>query len=184
MAGQPADLQRVSRHLTNSRYHDYCYNVPSLRDEISQSRPFAHAAEEAFVNVWRTAEVLLYAANEALAPHGLTVTQYNTLRILRGGGAAGLTCAEIGARMVSVAPDVTRLLDRLTQLGLIARERGTVDRRVVTTRLTPAGRRLVDALDQPMAELQRQRLAGLNEDQLRQLSGLLERARPDPTVTR
>jgi DNA-binding MarR family transcriptional regulator len=85
--------------------------------------------------------------------------------------------------MVSVAPDVTRLLDRLTQLGLVVRERGTVDRRVVTMRLTPAGRRLVDALDQPMADLQRQRLAGLTEDQIRQLSGLLERARPDPPAT-
>jgi DNA-binding MarR family transcriptional regulator len=72
----------------------------------------------------------------------------------------------------------------LAQLGLIVRERGTIDRRVVTTRLTPAGRRLVDSLDQPMADLQRRRLAGLTEDQLRQLSGLLERARPDPTATR
>ena len=184
MTGQQTYPQLVSMHLTNICYNDYRYNVPSLRDEINQSRPFAHPAEEAFVNVWRTAEVLLYAANEALAPHGLTVTQYNTLRILRGAGAAGLTCAEIGARMVSVAPDVTRLLDRLAQLGLIVRERGTTDRRVVSTRLTPAGRRLVDALDGPMADLQRQRLARLTEDQLRQLSGLLERARPDPTATR
>src|SRR5574341_2079497 len=128
--------------------------MSSLRDEIQQNRPFTHAAEEAFLNVWRTAEVLLYAANEALAAHGLTLSQYNALRIVRGAGPAGLTCAEIGARMIAVAPDVTRMLDPLTQLGLIARERGTEDRRVVVTRLTPAGRRLADALDRPMADLQ------------------------------
>ena len=157
--------------------------MTSLRDEIGQTRPFAHAAEEAFLNVWRTAEVLVYAVNEALAPHGLTLTQYNALRIVRGAGTEGLTCAEIRGRTVAVAPDVTRLLDRLTQLGLIARERGTTDRRVVTTRLTPAGRRLVEALDQPMAELLRRRLAGLTDDELRQLTRLLERTRPEPTAT-
>ncbi|MGH7674785.1 MAG: MarR family transcriptional regulator, partial [Gemmatimonadales bacterium] len=81
--------------------------------------------------------MLLYAVNEALAPHRLTLSQYNALRIVRGAGAEGLTCVAIGARMVAVAPDVTRMLDRLTQLGLVARERGATDRRVVTTRLTP-----------------------------------------------
>ena len=121
--------------------------------------------------------------NEALAPHGLTLAQYNALRIVRGGGAEGLTCAEIGARMISVAPDVTRMLDRLTQLGLIVRERGTADRRVVTTRLTAAGRRLAEALDQPMSDLLKDRLARLTDDDLRQLSRLLERTRPEPTTT-
>jgi len=169
--------------LTTVCHNKYCLNVPSLRDEIGQTRPFAHPAEEAFLNLWRSAEVLLYAVNEALAPHGLTLTQYNALRIVRGGGAEGLTCAEIGARMIAVAPDVTRLLDRLTQLGLIARERGTTDRRIVTTRLTPAGRRLVEALDQPMSELLWRRLAGLTDDELRQLTRLLERTRLEPTAT-
>jgi len=169
--------------LTNYCDNDYRFNVPSLRDEIRQNRPFAHPAEEAFLNLWRSAEVLLYAVNEALAPHALTLAQYNALRIVRGGGAAGLTCAEIGARMISVAPDVTRMLDRLTQLGLIVRERGAADRRVVTTRLTAAGRRLAEALDQPMADLLKDRLARLTDDDLRQLSRLLERTRPEPTET-
>ena len=139
-------------------YHTYRYNVPSLRDEIRQTRPFAHAAEEAFVNVWRTAEVLLYAANEALAPHGLTVTQYNTLRILRGGDAAGLTCAEIGARMVSVAPDVTRLLDRLEAKRLVRRKRCPEDRRQVLCWIEPAGERLLADLQSPMRNAARRRM--------------------------
>jgi DNA-binding MarR family transcriptional regulator len=157
--------------------------VSSLRDEIHQTRPFAHPAEEAFLNLWRTAEVLVYAVNEALAPHGLTLPQYNALRIVRGGGAAGMTCADIGARMIAVAPDVTRMLDRLAQLGLIIRERSTADRRVVTTRLTPAGWRLAEALDQPMSDLLKGRLAALPDDELRRLSRLLERARVHPSTT-
>jgi DNA-binding MarR family transcriptional regulator len=85
--------------------------------------------------------------------------------------------------MIAVAPDVTRMLDRLAQLGLIIRERSTADRRVVTTRLTPAGWRLAEALDQPMSDLLKGRLAALPDDELRRLSRLLERARVHPSTT-
>jgi DNA-binding MarR family transcriptional regulator len=137
-------------------------NMRPLRGEIGEYVPL-HPAE-AVLTLWRTAAVLVYAVHEALAPHGLTLPQYNALRIVRGGGVEGMTCAEIGARMISVAPDVTRMLDRLTQLGLISRERSSADRRVVTTRLTPAGRRLAEALDQ-MSDLLKGGLS--TDDELR-----------------
>jgi len=151
--------------------------MPSLLQvELKQSRPFA-VGEEAQLAVQRTSEVLLRQLGELLRPYGLTPTQYNVLRILRGAGREGLPCAEVGAQMVNHEPDVTRLLDRLHRAGLIARERATTDRRVVLTRITPEGLDLLARLDGPTAELGRRRLEGFSEEELRTLVDLLERMR-------
>jgi len=99
------------------------------------------------------------------------------LRILRGAGAGGLCRNEIRDRLVSQVPDVTRLLDRLESSGLIERERGTEDRRLVSTRITPAGLSLLDRLDEPVVEMHRQLLGHLSEAQLRSLIDLLAAAR-------
>lgn len=149
----------------------------SLLHEIRQTKPFASLAEEAFLNIWRTAEVLFRAMGEPLKPYGLTLTQYNALRVLRGAEPEGLTCRSLGERMISHDPDVTRLLDRLAKQGLIARRRSVRDRRVVTTRITPAGLALMARLDGPMPQVPRRMLDHLGEAQLRGVIRLLEQAR-------
>jgi hypothetical protein len=94
-----------------------------LQAEIKQSRPFPRPSAEAFLSIVRTAAVLEHQIGEVLRPHGITSTQYNVLRILRGAGARGLCGREIAERLVSRVPDVSRLLDRMEELGLLTRER-------------------------------------------------------------
>src|SRR3954463_10320094 len=111
-----------------------------LQQEIRKLKPFERREEEVFLNLLRTADVLSRGVEEVLKTAGLTATQYNVLRILRGVGAVqpvkeagetALSCGEIAQRMITRDPDVTRLLDRLEQRGLITRCRGQKDRRVV-----------------------------------------------------
>jgi len=151
-----------------------------LRDEIRQPGPFRSLEAEAYLNVLRTSTVLLAELVELLRPHELTQPQYNVLRILRGAGDDGLPSGEIGDRMVSRDPDTTRLLDRMEVRGLVSRRRGPADRRVVTVRITDEGRRLVDALDAPVQAMHARQLGHLDEDELRTLIALLERARREP----
>ena len=151
--------------------------MSSLRAELKQGRPFDSVCQEAHLNVLRTAGLLERGVVETLRPFGITPTQYNVLRILRGAPAEGLPCSEIGARMLTHEPDVTRLLDRLQKLGFTERERASSDRRVVLTRITPLGRQIVDRLDRPIRELHDRQLAGLGPDDLRTLIRLLEAVR-------
>ena len=132
---------------------------------------------EVFVSLLRTADALARGAEALLKPHGLSGTQYNVLRILRGAGEKGLACREVGGRLISRDPDITRLLDRMESRGLIARAREAGDRRVVRTRISPEGLRLLAELDEPVRQLHRRQLRHLPEKQLRQLSALLDRAR-------
>jgi DNA-binding MarR family transcriptional regulator len=148
-----------------------------LRDEISQSRAFQSLEQEAFLAVQRTAAVLAHSMAETLRPHGLTLTQYNVLRILRGAGEPGLCRNEVRERMVTRVPDVTRLLDRMEESGLIERSREGADRRFVTTRITAEGLRLLAELDEPVAGSHRFLLGHLGEESLRSLIELLSRAR-------
>lgn len=148
-----------------------------LRDEIRQTRPFASLEQEAFLSLGRTWAVLDHAFAEALKPHGITPTQYNVLRILRGAGRNGLCRAEVMQRMIAKVPDATRLLDRMEAADLIQRERDTGDRRFVTTRITAEGERLLAALDEPVLALHRAHFAELNEAELGTLIELLGRVR-------
>jgi DNA-binding MarR family transcriptional regulator len=138
-----------------------------------------HVALEArvFVSLLRTADALARGAEALLKPFGLSGTQYNILRILRGAGDKGLACREVSGLLISRDPDMTRLLDRMEARGLIARARETQDRRVVKTRITAEGLRLLAELDEPVRELHRRQLRHLPNKQLRQLSSLLDRAR-------
>ena len=116
----------------------------TLDQEIRQRKPFVSLEEEVFLGLQRTASLLLQALGRELKGHDLTPAQYNALRILRGAepdaaASGGLTCSEIGERLVSPGPDVTRLLDRLEQRGLVLRQRDAGDRRVVRARITAAG---------------------------------------------
>jgi DNA-binding MarR family transcriptional regulator len=148
-----------------------------LQDEIKQTKPFATLEQEAILNIERTAALLGHQLEQALKPHGITPTQYNVLRILRGAGERGLCRNEIRDRLISQVPDVTRLLDRLEDLKLIERERDAADRRLVNTHITSGGLELLDRLDEPVIEFHRGQLGHLGTENLRMLIDLLSRAR-------
>jgi len=148
-----------------------------LRKEIKQTKPFGSIEEEAFLGLQRTADALMRGMVEVLKPSGLSPTQYNILRILRGAGDDGLSCREVGERMISRDPDMTRLLDRLEARQLVARERGRRDRRVITTRITAEGRELLKRLDASVSEFPRRRMGHVGAERLRSLVRVLDQLR-------
>ena len=148
-----------------------------LRDEIKQRRPFGSAEQEAQLNLERTAAVLGHAFADALKRYGITPTQFNVLRILRGAGSEGLCRNEVRDRMIAQVPDVTRLLDRLEEAGLVERERLTTDRRQVATRITDKGLALLAELDEPVATMHKRALGHMTPEQLATLTELLTIAR-------
>ena len=144
-----------------------------LRDEIKQTRPFGSLEQEAYLSLGRTWSLLEHVVAEALKPHGITPTQYNVLRILRGAGDEGLCRSEVMERMIARVPDATRLLDRMEAAGLIVRERSSEDRRFVTTRVSEEGARLLADLDDLIQELHREQFAPVNRRRLRDLIEVL-----------
>lgn len=152
--------------------------MPSrLHAEIKQGRPFRSVREEAVLSVARTAAMLEHSAAQALKPHGLTPTQYNVLRILRGAGDEGLCRNDVGARLVRPVPDVTRLLDRMEETGLIARQRSGRDRRYVTTTITQAGLALLARIDKEIDDLHRRQIGHVPDERLQTLVALLDEVR-------
>ncbi len=149
----------------------------TLEVDIKQLKPFKSLREAVLLNLVRTAAELEHQGAQHLKPFGLTPTQYNVLRILRGAGVEGLCRNEVGARLVRQVPDVTRLLDRMEESGLIARERGGMDRRYVTTRLTSQGLELVNRLDAEVAKMHGSLLGHLSTAQLKSLLELLKHVR-------
>ncbi len=148
-----------------------------LQKELQQNRPFANLQAEAFLNLVRTTSQLQHMLRLHLKPHSITETQYNSLRILRGAGEAGLTCSEIADRLVSRDPDITRLMGRLERMELVHRERHTKDRRIVVARITRKGLERLEELDQVVASGVTKSLIHLTEQELRALITLLERVR-------
>ena len=132
--------------------------------------------ERVFISLFRTADLLARNIEKLLRGSDISPTQYNVLRILRG-SPEGLTCSEIGQRMISRDPDITRLLDRLEKRTLVSRCRETKDRRMVLTRISPQGLRLLGELDGPLTEIHRNQLGHLGREGLHSLEGLLEKAR-------
>jgi len=146
---------------------------PSLQQDLKQKKPFRSLQQEAYLSVVRTSTALTDAMEELVKSRGISATQYNVLRILRGSGAEGLCRNELRDRMLTRMPDMTRLLDRMEDAGLVVRAREGDDRRMVMTRITEKGRRLLDELDAPVMALHRKQMAGLTDAQLRSLSDLL-----------
>ena len=151
--------------------------TPVLRAELKQRKPFTSLEQEAFLNVARTEAALRDHLDRVLKSYGISITQYNVLRILRGAGQEGMCRNEIRDRLVDRMPDVTRLLDRMEETGWIIRSRSTEDRRQVSTHLTRSGKDLVDSLDEPVAAEHERRLGHLSKTQLRTLIELLSTAR-------
>lgn len=136
--------------------------------------------EEAILSIARTAAVIEHTGAEALKPFNLTITQYNVLRILRGAGGEGLCRNEVGERLVTKVPDVTRLLDRMEAAGLIVRQRGNDDRRFVATRITEKGLKLLEKIDRELPSMHARQLGHVNQKRLRELIGILEEVRNAP----
>jgi DNA-binding MarR family transcriptional regulator len=151
--------------------------MAGLKLEIAQERPFASLEEEALLNLLRTSDCLNRAFHLKTREWGVTATQYNVLRILRGVHPKGLTCAAIGSRMIAAEPDITRLLTRLKTLKLIRQRRDSQDRRSVWTEISEAGLALLKEMDPVILRLPGELLGGLSRAELAELIRLLELAR-------
>jgi len=148
-----------------------------LATQIKQSKPWRSAEEEAFLNLLRTADALMQREAAFFGQFDVSHAQYNVLRILRGAGQTGLPCGEIANRMITRDPDITRLLDRLEKRGLASRSRESVDRRVVTARITQSGLDLLASMDEPLQRMLQGLLGHLGPKDLKVMIELLERAR-------
>ena len=150
---------------------------PDLKHELKQAKPFRSLAQEAELSLVRTANQLSDSFERMLKPYGITGTQFNVLRILRGADPEGLCRNEVSDRLINRMPDATRLLDRMEEAGLVTRARSTQDRRLVRTRMTEKGRQLVDSLDEVVEAQHQKQLGHLSEEQLRSLIDLLTAVR-------
>jgi DNA-binding MarR family transcriptional regulator len=170
---KPLDIRRVD----NSRYNDYIRDSMRAKLQSANKSRQAPSPEEAlFLDLLRTSDMLSRRPAQVLKAEELSSNQYNVLRILRG-APEGLPCGEIGNRMITRDPDITRLLDRLEKRGLISRSRETKDRRMVMTRIAPEGLKLLARLDEPVQEVHREQLGHLGRERLRALTELLRDSR-------
>ena len=150
--------------------------MKKLAQRERKTKTIATEEEAAFLDLLRTCDLLGRKLVGVLKPADLSATQDKVLRILRG-AKAPLPCGEIASRMITRDPDITRLLDRLEKRGLVARSRETRDRRMVLTRITPEGLKVLSDLDGPVQEAHRAQLGPLRPAQLRELAALLRAAR-------
>jgi DNA-binding MarR family transcriptional regulator len=150
----------------------------TIQQEIKQTRPFPSLEEQVTVNLMRTTRVveeawMSYLRREA----GISISQYNVLRILRGARPNRLKVSEIHERMINRDPDLTRLLDRMDKQGLVTRERDTGDRRVVLVTITDAGVALLDGLKDSTLINSKNTMSGLSQQKMRELDTLLDQLR-------
>ena len=150
--------------------------APSLQNELKKRGPFDSLEQEATLAVLRTSDLLENRLARLLREHGLTPSQYNVLRILRGEGKP-MPCLEVAERMIQVAPAITRVVDQLLKLELILKTQSSSDRRVFMIELKPAARRLLKKLDQPILDLHQSLLSGVPKGDLKALIRILETAR-------
>ena len=149
----------------------------SLLRELRQTKPFPSNREEAFVGLLRTADVLRWRLSEVLEPEGITLAQFNVLRILRGARETGLPTLEIGARLIEQSPGITRLIDRLESAGLVRRERPRADRRQVLCHIEGKGIAILARLDTRVPEASEVLFAGLSSAAVDRLIASLDAIR-------
>jgi len=147
-----------------------------LQRELKKKRPFESPEQEAILNILRTSDQFQNRLGRLLREYGLTSSQYNVLRILRGEGKP-MPCLEVAGRLIQVVPAITGLIDRLEKQGLVSRERCTQDRRVVYIEMTQKAMQLLRQMDEPVRQLHRQLMGHLTRSELKELSRLLEKAR-------
>ncbi|HKW10168.1 MAG TPA: MarR family transcriptional regulator [Gemmatimonadaceae bacterium] len=148
-----------------------------VRGEIRQGKPFRSRRQEAAIALLRTASVVHRAIARVVEPHGLSLAQYNALRIVRGAGTGGVPTLAIRDRMIEEGTTITRLVDRLEQAGWIRRERSVPDRRQVICYATDAGRKLLDKLDPLVDAADEATMASVGARDLDRLIGLLDTVR-------
>ena len=157
-----------------------CNTPGGLQAELKQKIAFTSREQEAYLSLLRTADALETQVESWLKQFGLTGTQYNALRILRGAGPEGLPCREIGERMITHDPDITRLLDRLEDRGFVERARDKNDRRVIHGKIALAGLKLLREMDGLVEKRGREMLRHVSQEKLKQLIELLELVRKVP----
>ncbi len=148
----------------------------TLQNELKKRGPFDSVEQEATLAVLRTSDLLENRFARLLREYDLTQSQYNVLRILRGEGKP-LPCLEVAQRMIQVAPAITRVVDQLLAQDLITKTQSTNDRRVFEIELTPAARRLLKAVDQPILDLHATLLSNVSQTDLKTLIKILEAVR-------
>ncbi len=150
----------------------------TIHHEIRQTKPFRSLQEQLVINLMRTTRAIEESWIQYLKrSEGISQSQYNILRILRGARPKAVKISEISDRMITRDPDVTRLVDRLIKQGLVRRERDTEDRRVVLVEITGAGLAMLARLDEPAGEYTEGAMAGLKPAELRTLDSLLNEVR-------
>ena len=137
--------------------------MSQLQRELKQGKPFQSTAQEALLALMRTTDLVRRQMAALVEPSGVTIQQYNVLRILRGGGSDGVPTLEVAPRMVEQTPGITRLLDRLEAKELVRRQRCPKDRRQHLCWITPKGEALLGKLDAPVVRLGEQPLKGTEE---------------------
>lgn len=147
-----------------------------LQRELKKRQPFESAQQEAVLNILRTSDQFQNRLGRLFREYGLTSSQYNVLRILRGEGQP-LPSLEIGQRMIQVVPAITGLIDRLEKQGLVQRRRCDEDRRVVYVEITASALKLLGRIDKPLVGLHERLVGHLTKKELKTLSSLLEKAR-------
>jgi DNA-binding MarR family transcriptional regulator len=148
-----------------------------MTTSAKKSRAFDSLEQEVFLSLWRTYDRLRALEEELFSSYDLTPQQYNALRLLSGEHPRQVRTLELGGRLVSRAPDITRLLDKLEQRGLVVRERPADNRRVVHVGITDAGRALLRELREPLRRCHGRQLGHLSQTELTELANLLRAAR-------
>jgi MarR family transcriptional regulator, organic hydroperoxide resistance regulator len=149
----------------------------AVQSEIRQTRPFRSPQQEATIALLRTASVVSRVLERVVEPAGLSLAQYNALRIVRGARSAGIPTLAVRERMIQEGTTITRILDKLEASGLIRRERSTPDRRQVICYVTAEGRKLLERLDPKVDAADEAAVAGLGGDELERLISLLDAVR-------
>ena len=147
-----------------------------LQHELKKRRPFASAEQEVVISILRTSDWIDNRLGRLFRKFGLTSSQYNVLRILRGEGQP-LPSLEIAERLIQVVPAITGLIDRLEKQKLVLRERCQQDRRVVYVAITQKALDLLKRIDKPLDELEKSLVGRLSSGELTTLSRLLEKVR-------
>lgn len=150
--------------------------MATLQHELKKKRPFESAEQEALLNILRTGDQFQNRVGRLFREYGLTPSQYNVLRILRGEGQP-LPCLEIADRMIQVVPAITGIIDRLEKEEFVRRRRCTEDRRVIYIEITDKGLAVLKQLDEPVMELHKRLIGHLTRGELKGLNRMLEKAR-------
>jgi len=148
-----------------------------MGSKTHKSLEFDSLEQEVYLNLWRTYDHLRAMEEAVFGPRGITSQQYNVLRLLAANHLAPLPTLTIANRMISKAPDITRMLDKLEAGGWILRTRPVENRRTVLISITSVGIDLLREIAGPLQQCHERQLGHLSNEELTQLAALLRSAR-------